>query len=116
MALIPLKQTVTIRKLIASDNDGWEVETWSDPITMKCRAEETIKTIDSSSVTDGLRKTVDEKVVATLLLTFDKLPDIDYNTEITYTNELGVTIKRKPVLISPIRMINGKVAMTEVHL
>lgn len=116
MALLPLKQTVTVRKKITGGDDGWEVETWSEPITMKCRATETIKTVSSSSLSDGLRRNVDEQITATLVLLFDKLPDIDYDTLITFTNELGVTISRTPVLIQPIRMINGKPSMTEVHL
>lgn len=116
MAMMPLKQTVTVRKKITVDNDGWEVEGWSEPIIMKCRAVETIKVIDSASLVGGFRRNIDEQVTTTLVLTFDKLPDIDYETEISYTNELGVTITRMPVLISPIRMINGKVTLTEVHL
>lgn len=111
-----MKQTVTVRKLITSSNDGWDVEEWSEPITMKCRAVETLKVVDSSSLVGGFRQSVEEQVTATLVLLFDKLPDIDYNTEITYTNELGVTIARMPVLIQPTRMINGKVTLTEVHL
>lgn len=116
MAVIPLKQTVTIRNLIVSNVDGWDTSEYGLPFTLKCRATETLKTIESSSVTDGLKKTVDESAVATLVLLFDKLPNINYDSEITFTNELGVTITRKPTLIQPIRMINGKPTLTEVHL
>lgn len=116
MALIPLKQTVTVRNRIANQDDGWETEEWSEPFTLKCRAVETLKLIASSSVTDGFKKTVDENAKATLILYFDKLPNLDYNSEITFTNELGVTITRVPILIQPIRMINGKPTLTEVHL
>lgn len=116
MAIIPLKQTAIIRNLIPDNNDGWDASEYGAPFTLKCRATETLKTIESSSVTEGLKKTVDEKAKATLVLLFDKLPNINYDSEITYTNELGVTIKRKPTLIQPIRMISGKPTLTEVHL
>jgi len=116
MAIIPLKQTAIIRNLISDNNDGWDASEYGPPFTLKCRATETLKTIESSSVTEGLKKTVDEKAKATLVLLFDKLPNINYDSEITFTNELGVTIKRKPTLIQPIRMISGKPTLTEVHL
>lgn len=47
---------------------------------------------------------------------FDKLPAISYDDVIEYKNELDVTIKRKPENIEPIRMINGKPALTTVYL
>jgi len=116
MAIIPLKQTAIIRNKITVHKDGWDEIIDGEPFTLKCRATETLKTIESSSVTEGLKKTDDEKAKATLVLLFDKLPNINYDSEITFTNELGVTIKRKPTLIQPIRMISGKPTLTEVHL
>ena len=107
MAIIPLKQTVTVRKLITGNNDGWDTEEWSEPITLKCRAEETVETVKNQ---------FDEEAVSSLRLYFDKLPDIDYAAEITFENELGVKIQRSPIRIAPVRMINGKVALTLVNL
>lgn len=107
MAIIPLKQTVTVRKLITGNNDGWDTEEWSEPITLNCRAEETVETVKNQ---------FDEEVVSSLRLYFDKLPDIDYETEITFENELGVKIQRTPIRIAPVRMINGKVALTLINL
>lgn len=116
MAIIPLKQFVTVRKRITGNTDGWEADGWSEPFNLKCRAVETVKTISSSSMTEGFRKTVDEHMKATLVLYFDKFPDIDYDSEISFVNESGIEITRNPILISPIRMVNGKVTLTEVHL
>lgn len=116
MAIIPLKQTVVVRNKISSTDDGWDVEGWSAPFTLKCRAQETLKVIASNSVAGALKQTVDENAKATLVLLFDKLPNINYDSEISYTNELGLTITRTPILINPIRMINGKPTLTEVHL
>lgn len=46
----------------------------------------------------------------------DKLADVSYDDEITYTNELGVTIKRKPIAIQPKRGLSGKALITEVNV
>lgn len=107
MAIIPLKQTITVRKLIKSDNDGWETEDWSEPIPYKVRATEKVEIIMNP---------LGEEKTASVKLLFDKLPDIAYTDEITYENELGVKITRAPLSIKPIRMVNGKSTLTAVHL
>lgn len=105
MAIIPLKQSATITK--PGTMDDWGNGTQGETNILKCRADETVKTVVN---------TLGKEVVSNVSLLFDKLPNIAYDDEISYSNELGVTIKRKPVLISPIRMINGKPTLTEVHL
>lgn len=105
MALIPLKQTATVTKPGTMDN--WGNGTPGEIITMKCRADETVKVIVNS---------LGKEVVSSVSLLFDKLPNITYDDVINYTNELGVAVERTPELIAPIRMINGKPALTEVHL
>ena len=120
MAIIPLKQTATIRKLLPQPTDewldDWDVENYGEPITLRCRAVESLQHVDVKSTAGGMSKGTDEYVRATLVLYFDKIPDIDYDTLVSFTNELGVTITRKPTLIQPVRMISGKVALTEVRL
>ncbi|WP_232696174.1 hypothetical protein [Brevibacillus daliensis] len=56
------------------------------------------------------------EVVSGVQLMFDKLPNIAYNDVIEYTNELDVAIKRTPVKIEPVRMVNGKPTLTFVYL
>lgn len=107
MAIIPLKQTVTVRKLVKVDDDGWDEETWSEPITHKVRATEKVEIVMNA---------LGEEKTASVKLLFDKLPDIAYTDEITYENELGVKITRTPLSIKPIRMVNGKSTLTAVHL
>lgn len=107
MAIIPLKQTVTVRKWSDGDDDGWSNEGYGDPITYKVRATEKVEIVLNS---------LGEEKKASVKLTFDKLPDIAYMDEITFTNELGVTITRNPLSIRPIRMVNGKPTLTAVHL
>lgn len=107
MAIIPLKQTVTVRKLITGENDGWGEDTWSDPIPYNARATERVEIVTNR---------LGEEVTASVKLLFDKLPDINYEDEITYINELDVKITRSPLSIKPIRMVNGKPTLTAIHL
>ncbi|SER87392.1 hypothetical protein [Psychrobacillus sp. OK032] len=105
MALIPLKQTATITK--PGTMDDWGNGTPGETIILKCRADETVKVIVNS---------LGKEVVSNVSLIFDKLPNIAYDDVINYTNELGVAVERTPELIAPIRMIDGKPGLTEVHL
>ena len=105
MALIPLKQTVIIHK--PAIEDDWGEVTPMPPITLKCRADEK---------TEVVKNPQGAEVVSGVELLFDKLPNISYDDVIDYENEIGVTVKRKPVKIEPIRMLNGKATMTAVYL
>lgn len=107
MAIVPLKQTVTVRKWLADNDDGWSVEDWSEPITYKVRATERVEIVTNP---------IGEEKTASVKLLFDKLPDITYVDEITYINELDVKITRTPLSIKPIRMVNGKPTLTAIHL
>lgn len=107
MAVIPLKQTASVRKWLATNDDGWAVEDWSEPIAYKVRATEKVEIVTNQ---------LGEEKTASVKLLFDKLPDITYVDEITYINELDVKITRTPLSIKPIRMINGKPTLTAIHL
>jgi len=107
MPLIPLKQTVTVRSFSDGNDDGWGTGGYGEPIEYKVRASETIERVKNQ---------FGEEVVASVKLTFDKYPAIGYDDEITYTNENGVTIQRKPLSIKPTRMINGKATLTAIYL
>lgn len=105
MAIIPLKQIATIHK--PAEVDDWGQVTPSEPIELKCRADER---------TEVVKNQLGAEVVSGVQIMFDKLPNVSYDDEIEFTNELGDTIKRKPVNIEPIRMINGKPTLTVVYL
>ena len=105
MPIIPLKQRVIVHK--PESIDDWGIGTPGEQIPMKCRADEK---------TEVVKNKVGDEVVTSAQFLFDKLPNIAYDDEIEYTNELGVTIKRKPELIEPIRLINGKPTLTAVYL
>ena len=105
MALIPLKQSVLIHKPAIVDD--WGEFTSLPPVSLKCRADER---------TDVVKNQLGAEVVSGVQLMFDKIPAITYDDVIEYKNELDVTVKRKPIKIEPIRMINGKPTLTQVYL
>lgn len=108
MAIIPLKQTVTISR-------GGGVDDWGNPsepetFDLDCRIDEGSRIV--ASKTGGLNSA--ETAVAEAKILFDKLADIQYTDSISFTNELGITITRKPKEINVKRMINGKPILTEL--
>lgn len=105
MAIIPLKQRATVHKPTIVDD--WGEVTAEPPSTLKCRADEK---------TEVVKNPQGDEVVSGVQLLFDKLPNITYDDVIEFTNEIGVAVKRKPVKIEPIRMINGKPTLTAVYL
>lgn len=109
MAIVPLKQSAIVHKP-ASRNE-WGETTPGTQVTLKCRADERVEYVRNPAST-----TLGDEVVSNVQLLFDKMPDIRYDDVIEYANEIGVTVKRKPILIAPIRMLNGKPSLTEVFL
>lgn len=107
MAIIPLRQTVEVRKPIPDDGDGWHEEGYGEPTVYKVRATERVEIVTNK---------LGEERASTVKLYFNKMPDISYNDEITFVNELGVEFKREPLSIRPLRLINGKPTLTVVFL
>ena len=110
MALVPMKQTVSIKRESGELNiygKRANVET----LTKKCRA------LEGSHVTeDKASAEVGKTVVVSLKLLFDKLAEITYDDEITYVNELGTTYAGKPKNITVRRDFAGKAVLTEVFV
>ncbi|WP_252431376.1 hypothetical protein [Peribacillus butanolivorans] len=105
MAMVPMKQSVIIqRKGVA---DEWGEGGAVTSFTLKCRVDERTQVVQNQ---------IGDEVVSGMEILFNKLPDVRYDDVIEYTNELGVTIKRTPIKIEPVRMINGKPTLTAVHL
>jgi hypothetical protein len=110
MALVPMNQTVTISR----GGDG--VDDWGNPLapttfTVACSVNEGSEVVQQLS--GGLNSS--ETAIARAKILFDKLADIRYTDEISFTNELGETITRKPKEINVKRM-NGKPLITEVFI
>jgi len=113
MALIPLNQKVLIHKRVEGNAglDRWGNPVVSAPIVMKARVDE------GSFVTSDQESYVTGKVVVFEIRVFlDGLANISYDDEIEFTNELGITVKRKPSRIKVKRNFAGNPDMTEVLL
>ena len=108
MAILPMKQTVTINR--GDVLDDWGNVTPEQSYTLKCRIEEGVALRSYRSV--GM--TSSEVVVATARILFDKLADIRTTDTLVFTNELGVTIEKNPIEINVKRGANGKPILTEV--
>ncbi|WP_245415719.1 hypothetical protein [Alteribacter populi] len=65
---------------------------------------------------DGSGTTAGSTQVAQARILLDKLADIRYTDEISFTNELGQTITRKPKEINVKRMLSGKPVLTEIFI
>lgn len=109
MAIIPLRQTITVYKKTGLDEWGNPIE--SPPITLKCRVDE------SSHTTSDVQAMQRGKVlVPEVRILLDKLADIGYDDEIEFTDENGRTIRKKPIRINVKRDFFGKPLLTEVLL
>ena len=108
MSVLPMKQTVTIKRGGALDDWGNEVP--DATFTLKCRVEEGSRLTAYRSV--GLSS--NEIIVGTARILFDKLADIRLTDIIIFTNELGITIEKNPKDINVKRNAGGKPILTEV--
>lgn len=108
MAILPMKQTVIIKRGGELDEWGNEIPETMFPLT--CRVDEgsTLRTYRSVGMTNS------EIVVATARIIFDKLVDIRETDSIVFTNELGQTFEKNPKEINVKRGVSGKPMLTEV--
>jgi hypothetical protein len=115
MALIPLKQSVTIKRKGATD--GWNNEiTPATTFTLKCRIEEGAKLTRRTTYQQGTTQILAEEVVSSAQIYFDKFADVKLTDEILYADESGHTRTYLPLNINHIRGLNGKTLMTEVEV
>jgi hypothetical protein len=106
MALIPLRQTVTITPFTGYDPD-YNEPSYGTPYPQKCRFSESVKLV---------RNQHGAEVVSVGTFYFDKLADISLDDRLTYTNELLAEITYTPLAISVKRALNGKPLITEVDV
>lgn len=104
MAVIPLKQKIAVER--AGVKDEWG-ESLRESLTFKCRVDEGAKLVKNRAGAE---------VVSSAQILLDKIADVRYDDYISYTNELGDTIREQPISISVIRNIAGKPLLTEVAL
>ncbi|MGG4453211.1 hypothetical protein [Brevibacillus porteri] len=113
MALVPLKQTVTITPIV---RDEWERDVEGTPFQLRCRIQEGTKLVRSSSGASGVSGITAQEVVSVARIYFDKYPKIGYADKITHTDEHGNTIDYRPLNIAVKRGLNGKAILTEVSV
>lgn len=105
VAIIPLKQEVTIHR--GGGTDDWGYPLPGEISTYKARVDEKTETVVTPA---------GDEAVTGVQIMLNKLADVRYSDEISYIDELGRQTKRKPVKIEPIRGINGKALLTAVYL
>ncbi|MEH7521690.1 hypothetical protein V7149_00185 [Bacillus sp. JJ1503] len=115
MALIPLKQTVTIKRKGETDRWGSEI---TPPVefTLKCRVEEGAKLTRRTTQQPGAVQTLSEEVVSSARFLLDKFADVRLTDELFYTDESGNTRNYLPINIVRTRGLNGKALLTEVEV
>ncbi len=107
-----MRQTITVKRL-TDELDRWgNPAAESDEYTLKCRVDEGSYVVKTQ--TNGVVKS--EEAVATARILIDRLAAVRYSDVISYTNELGETIEKRPMKIHPKRHIDGKALLTEVYL
>lgn len=112
MAIFPMRQTITVKRL-SSERDVWgNPIAEAEEITLKCRIDEGSTAVKSRS--NGVIKS--EETVASARILLDRLADVRYTDIISYTNELGETMEKRPKEINVKRHIGGKAILTEVLL
>lgn len=104
MALVPLKQRIKVYP--AGIKDEWGNGTEPEPYTLKARVDEVVEVVPDR---------LGEVAVSGMTIMLDKLAAITYDDTIEYTNELGVTVKRKPIKIEPVRLPSGKPTLTTIY-
>lgn len=105
MAIIPLKQTIKVERIGVVDE--WGQGGTTTTATLKARIDESSKLVRNQSGVEVMGK-------AQILLA--NLADITYDDYISYADELGRTVRQKPISIAVIRNIAGKPLLTEVIL
>lgn len=105
MAIVPLKQTITVTK--AGLSDGWGKPQAGEQISLPARVVNEVKVVKTPT---------GEEALTCLRILLDKLADVSYDDTITFEDEFGATIARRPLTIGPKRMLNGKAILTEVYV
>lgn len=114
MAIIPLKQTITVKRPNGKDDYGEPFD--PTPFTLKCRFVEKSELIKRYTSGTGANQTMSAEVVANGQIFLDGYADILYTDTIEYTDESGRTRTYSPLKIEPKRNFGGKAILTAVYV
>jgi len=106
MSIIPLRQTVSVTRLLDYDPDYNEPK-YSEPSAYKCRFQEQVQLTRSQH---------GQEVVSVGSFLFPKLADISVNDKLTFRNENGVETTYTPISISVKRGLSGEPLLTKIHV
>lgn len=112
MALIPLKDSISVKGVLTDSTgekliDAWGNPTYKEPINYKCRIDENSKLVVNQQ---------GHEVVSNIQILIGGAVAITYDDEITFTSATGQLITKKPVSVGTIKGISSKVLFTEVSL
>ena len=114
MAIIPLKQTIVVKRAPSVDDYGDPVN--PIPFTLKCRFVEKSELIKKYTSGTGANQTMSAEVVANGQIFLNGYADILYTDTIDYTDESGRTRTFSPLKIEPKRNFGGKAILTVVYV
>src|SRR5690554_2189493 len=107
MAVIPLKQTVTVYR--KGEADRWGNNPAQEEVfDLNCRISEGAKLVRGQTMT--------EEIISVARITFDKFADVRLTDELEYVDEAGDMHTYKPINIERVRGLNGKAMMTVVSV
>jgi hypothetical protein len=115
VAIVPLRQTVTITPASAGTDD-WGKPLPVQPFDLACRVQEHTKLTIGNSSSGNVNGVITREAVSRVQIYFDKLAPISYDDVITFTDENGTTHTYKPLNISVKRGLNGKPILTVVEV
>jgi hypothetical protein len=114
MALIPMKQTVTI--VPAATTNDWGEVVPGTPYTLKCRISEGAKMVRNTSSASGIHGVAAEEVVLVAQVYLDKFVNIHPDDIIEYTDEAGNKRSYTPLNIERKYGLNGNCLLTVVSV
>lgn len=114
MALIPLKQTITVYPA-GNGDDPWNAAP-PDPYTLKCRIQEGTKLTRRATSSGGVSTLDSGEVVSTAQIYLDKLANIGETDEIEYEDENGLVRRYYPLSVEVKRNLAGKPILTVVNV
>lgn len=114
MAIIPLKQTITVLRSNGKDDYGEPLD--PVPFTLKCRFVEKSELIKRYTSGTGANQTMSAEVVANGQIFLNGYADILYTDTIEYTDESGRLRTYSPLKIEPKRNFGGKAILTAVYV
>ncbi|EMT54717.1 hypothetical protein I532_03895 [Brevibacillus borstelensis AK1] len=121
MAIVPLKQRVTVTPVLRDEDgnpvtDRYDRPITGEPFTLKCRFTQGTKLVRSATGSGGVHGVTAQEVVSVGSFIFDKHPHLGYYDKLTYIDDNGNTLEYRPLNIAVKPWLNGKSLITVVDV